>query len=45
MHEFTAVYYADNFAIRKLLQRVGTVVSSGYEQGAGYATIDLDAIA
>ncbi len=45
VHEFTAVYYADNFAIRKLLQRVGTVVSSGYEQGAGYATIDLDAIA
>ena len=45
VHEFTAVYFADNFAIRNLLRRIGKVVTSGYDQGTGYSTIDLDSIA
>lgn len=45
VHEFTATYYADNVAIRRLLRDVGRVVDSGYDHGAGYASIDLDATA
>lgn len=44
VHEFTATYYADNIAIRRLLRDVGPVVS-GYDHGAGYASIDLDVTA
>lgn len=45
VHEFTATYYADNFAIRRLLGALGTVVRSGYDHGTGYAEIALDAAA
>lgn len=42
VHEFTATYYADNVAIRRLLHSIGCDVTSTIEQGAGYARIDLD---
>jgi RimJ/RimL family protein N-acetyltransferase len=43
VHEFTATYYADNIAIRRLLHEVGHVVDSGFDSGEGYARLDLDA--
>ena len=43
VHEFTATYYADNIAIRRLLREVGRVVDSGFDSGEGYARLDLDA--
>ena len=43
VHEFTATYYADNIAIRRLLREVGHVVDSGFDSGEGYARLDLDA--
>lgn len=43
VHEFTATYYADNIAIRRLLREVGNVVDSGFDSGEGYARLDLDA--
>lgn len=42
IHEFTASYYADNVAIRRLLRDVAHVVASGYECGEGYMRLSLD---
>lgn len=44
IHEFTATYYADNLAIRRLLRDIGHVVTSGYEGGAGFMRLSLDEI-
>jgi acetyltransferase len=45
VRRFTATYYADNVAIRRLLREVGQVVTSGYDHGEGHACIDLQASA
>jgi len=42
VHEFTATYYADNVAIRRLLRQLGHALDSGYDHGQGYASFDLD---
>ena len=42
IHEFTATYYADNIAIRRLLRDIGHVVTSGYEHGEGHMQLSLD---
>jgi acetyltransferase len=42
IERFSATYYADNLAVRRLLQRSGLVVASGIDQGEGYALLDLD---
>lgn len=42
VREFTATYYGDNVAIRRLLHTLGYVVESGIDHGAGYARIHLD---
>lgn len=42
VHEFTASYYADNVAIRRLLAHLGRLRTGGYDHGTGYARIDLD---
>ena len=41
--EFTATYYADNTAIRRLLRRSGHVAATGFEQGEGFAVLDISA--
>ena len=38
---FTATYYADNLAVRRLLRTSHRVVASGVEQGEGYSVLDL----
>jgi RimJ/RimL family protein N-acetyltransferase len=45
VRRFTATYFADNVAIRRLLREVGQVTSSGYDHGEGHACIDLEATA
>lgn len=40
---FTATYYADNLPVRRLLHDSGHVVASGFDQGEGYAVLDLTA--
>jgi GNAT superfamily N-acetyltransferase len=40
---FTATYYADNLPVRRLLHDTGHVVASGFDQGEGYAVLDLTA--
>lgn len=42
IHEFTATYYADNLAIKRLLRDVGHVVTSGYESGEGHMRLCID---
>ena len=42
IHEFTATYFADNVAIRRLLRDIGHVVTSGYESGEGHMRLSLD---
>jgi RimJ/RimL family protein N-acetyltransferase len=42
IHEFTATYFADNVAIRRLLRDVGHVVLSGYECGEGHMRLNLE---
>jgi len=42
IHEFTATYYADNIAIRRLLRDVGRVEASGFEGGEGYMRLSID---
>lgn len=42
VREFTATYYGDNVAIRRLLYSIGYAVESGIDHGAGYARIHLD---
>jgi acetyltransferase len=42
IERLTATYYADNLAVRRLIQRSGLVVASGIDQGEGYAVLDLD---
>ena len=44
IHEFTATYYADNVAIRRLLLDVGHLVTSGYESGEGHMQLSLDEV-
>jgi RimJ/RimL family protein N-acetyltransferase len=44
IHEFTATYYADNIAIRRLLHDIGHVVTSGYDHGEGHMQLSLDEI-
>ena len=44
IHEFTATYFADNIAIRRLLRDVGHVVTSGYESGEGHMQLSLDEV-
>jgi acetyltransferase len=39
--KLTAIYYADNMAVRRLLRRSGRVSASGFEQGEGYAVLDI----
>jgi RimJ/RimL family protein N-acetyltransferase len=41
VREFTATYYGDNVAIRRLLHDIGCAVESGFDHGAGYARINL----
>jgi acetyltransferase len=41
VRELTATYYADNFAIRRLLGRSGQLQSSSYECGEGSALLNL----
>jgi RimJ/RimL family protein N-acetyltransferase len=38
---FTATYYADNLPVRRLLHDSGHVIASGFDQGEGYAVLDL----
>lgn len=45
VRQFTARYFADNQAIRKLLHEVGRVVSTSYESGEGSTLIDISEIA
>lgn len=40
---FTATYYADNLPVRRLLHDSGHVIASGFDQGEGYAVLDLTA--
>ena len=40
---FTATYYADNIPVRRLLNDSGHVVAAGFDQGEGYAVLDLTA--
>jgi acetyltransferase len=42
VRELTATYYADNFAIRRLLGQSGQIQSSSYECGEGSARLNLD---
>jgi RimJ/RimL family protein N-acetyltransferase len=44
IHEFTAIYYADNLPIRRLLRDIGHVVTSGYDCGEGYMRLSLDGV-
>ena len=44
IHEFTATYFADNIAIRRLLRDVGHVVTSGYDHGEGHMQLSLDEV-
>lgn len=41
IRQFTATYYADNIAVRRLLHSTGRVIGSGVNQGEGYAVLDL----
>jgi GNAT superfamily N-acetyltransferase len=43
IERFTATYYADNLPVRRLLHHSGHVIASGYDQGEGYAVLDLTA--
>lgn len=42
VHEFTAVFYADNLAIRRLLRQMGHVIGSETEHGISTLLVDLD---
>jgi len=42
IHQFTATYYADNVAIRRLLRDVGRVETSGFEGGEGHMRLSID---
>lgn len=44
IHEFTATYFADNVAIRRLLREVGQVVTSGYERAEGHMRLRLGSL-
>jgi GNAT superfamily N-acetyltransferase len=41
IERFTATFYADNLAIRRMLQHSRKIVASGFDQGEGYAVLDL----
>lgn len=43
IQRFTATYYADNLPVRRLLHDSGHVIASGFDQGEGYAVLDLTA--
>jgi RimJ/RimL family protein N-acetyltransferase len=41
IQRFTATYYADNIAVRRLLHSSGRLIASGVNQGEGYAVLEV----